>query len=262
MSTSIVKNALQISEQAGAGPQLPRTLRSGQTQISALPKSFVTIHKKAFQALSGPADYWGWIAEGRYDHEWRVYDQYLKPEHAFIDLGAWVGAHSMYASRSAKTVVSVEPDPVAFCILEANIGLLDLGPQTLLCRKAVGLEGSITLGSGMLGASTTRVNLAAGGGIGEATETFLASSVTLRKLAESFPDPLFIKIDVEGSEESIFKDLAFFSERKPILLVELHPFWWADPLQAWKDFDAVKSLYQSTFEIPHPNSNTWVLADA
>lgn len=222
--------------------------------------SRVTIAGKSFMALPHPADYWKWVAEGRYDHEWKVYDAYLKPEHTFLDLGAWIGAHSMYASRIARRIDAVEPDQVAYEILATNLAMLDPRPETHLYSYAIGKDGTVTLGSGMLGASTTRENLAAGGGIGAAIETFSTRSVSLRNLWGSIPYPLFIKIDVEGSEEEILKDHAFFAQYKPTMLIELHPFWWRDQEQAEKDFQAIKSFYRVSFEVPHPNSRTWVLS--
>src|SRR5438445_659097 len=83
------------------------------------------IHGREVQVMEAPQDYWGWVAEGRYDFEWKVYDRWLKPEHTFVDLGAWVGAHSLYAAGTAKTLVCVEPDPVARGILTDNLALLN-----------------------------------------------------------------------------------------------------------------------------------------
>lgn len=205
----------------------------------------VKINGKSFEVAGEPKDYWGWVADGRFDHEWKTYDAHLKPEHTFIDLGAWVGSHSLYASTIAKEVMAFEPDPVAFEILRENMGHAGF----VLVPKAVGIDGEVTLGSGMLGASTTRRNLAAGGGIGEATETCTAHSITLRKLCENIPDPLFIKIDVEGSEEEILKDRAFFKERKPTVFIELHPFWWANESETRKDFQLIADGYKSVKEI-------------
>jgi len=53
-------------------------------------------------------------------------------------------------------------------------------------------------------------------------ETFTCSKVALRGLAKMFPDPLFIKMDIEGMEEEVLRDVEFFRERKPTVLVELH----------------------------------------
>ncbi len=219
----------------------------------------VQIRSRKFLVSSHPEDYWKWIAEGRYNIEWDVYDAHLVREHTFVDLGAWVGAHSLYASATAKRVVSVEPDPVAFDILQENL------PQGVaLIRKAIAnTAGVVKMGSGFLGASTTRVNPSAGSGIGPWVEghIFAIECLTLRELVKDLPDPLFIKIDVEGSEESIFKDLELFVERKPTVMVELHPFWWRDVSQTWQDFEALKAAYKCPFEVHHKNSNLWVLRD-
>jgi FkbM family methyltransferase len=213
-----------------------------------------------FEVEDEPADYWGWVREGRYDHEWAIYDKYLKPEHTFVDLGAWVGAHSLYASEIAKRVVAVEPDPVAFPIVEKNLrGIRGTDVRRIAIRAE---HGEILLGSGYLGASTTRANRNAGNGIGEwdAEHTCIAKCITLRELCEFLPDPLFIKIDVEGSEETILRDLDFFRERKPRVLIELHPWWWYNEGETMKNFEAVRKLYDHSEPVPHPGSNTWILA--
>lgn len=219
------------------------------------------IKGKSFEVAAEPSDYWKWIAEGRYNHEWAVYDAHLKPEHTFIDLGAWVGGHSLYASTIAKKVAAVEPDLVAYEILLQNVGTLK---NVKTFCNAISNEPLVQMGSGFLGASTTRTNPSAGSGIGPWVEghTFWCAATTLRRFAEHYcENPLFIKIDVEGSEEEILKDAAFFAERKPTLLLELHPFWWRDAEQTWKDFEAVKALYKTAREVPHPNSKTWVMYD-
>ena len=214
-----------------------------------------TIKGKTFEVASQPADYWHWIAEGRYNSEFEVYDRYLTPEHTFVDLGAWVGGHTLYASTIAQTLVAVEPDPVAYKILQENVKRWPTLPLAISDKAGV-----VTLGSGFLGASTTRVNPAAGSGIGPWVEgqTCEDECATLRELLKKFADPLFIKIDIEGSEEAIFTDLELFKERKPTVLVELHPFWWKDVSKTWQDFEALKALYPNRKEIC---GNTWVLHD-
>jgi FkbM family methyltransferase len=187
----------------------------------------VTMYGKEFSAESAPEDFWSWVSEGRYDSEWMILQRYLCPEHTFIDLGAWVGSHSLFASSIAKRVLAVEPDPVAFPILESNAATKNI--ETV--RVAItGNEGVITLGSGFLGASTTRANRHAGAGIGawEPGQQFDIPCTTLHQFvkAHDLQDPMFIKMDVEGSEEQILQDFEFFEQHKPTLYLELHPFWW------------------------------------
>ena len=217
-----------------------------------------TIHGIQFEVEAEPADYWKWIRDGSYDREWEAYDEALKPWHTFIDLGAWVGAHSLYASKKAKKVWALEPDPVAFEILKKNA----IGAFIVENEAIAGHLGKITLGSGLLGASTTRKNLAAGRGIGAAEQTCECGCMTLRdfvQLLHSTTDGHFypfLKIDIEGSDEFIFPDFALFSEYKPAALIELHPFWWADEAKTRQEFEAIKTLYASPREL---FGNTWLL---
>lgn len=213
------------------------------------------IHGHEFAVAEAPQDYWGWVAEGRYDFEWKVYDRWLKPEHTFLDLGAWVGAHSLYASQTAKAVIAVEPDPVALEILIQNLSGLEHRPTMRIIHDAVSDEaGEMTLGSGCLGASTTRKaytkSLSS-----EDLVTFPSKKVTLRDVCPE--GPLFIKMDIEGMEEEVLRDLEFFRERKPILYVELHPFWWEDVDKTRKDFEAVAALYS---HVERVQSETVLLA--
>lgn len=186
---------------------------------------------RSFEVAAEPADFWGWVREGRYDREWTILTSHLRPEHTFLDLGAWVGSHSLYASKIARRVVAVEPDPVAHAILARNVELAE-EPIEVFQMAIAGHAGVLTLGSGFLGASTTRTNPNAGAGIGawEPGQTFETRCETLRGFAErhKLEDPLFIKMDVEGSEEDILEDLAFFRERKPIVYLEQHAWWWKD----------------------------------
>lgn len=208
----------------------------------------ISIKGREFNVTPEPADFWGWVAQGKYDSEWELLERFLRPEDTFLDLGAWVGSHSLFASTITKRVVAVEPDPVAFRILQRNVGDSDIA----VCRHAVtGHTGFIELGSGYLGASTTRANPEAGNGIGpwEPGNLFEIECTTLREFAERLPDPLFIKIDVEGSEEQIFEDFDFFAERKPTVYLETHPFWWRREQQTWEAIGRVAALYKHVYDI-------------
>lgn len=196
------------------------------------------IQGATFEVQPEPADFWTWVKEGRYDKEWDLIKSHLRPEHTFIDLGAWVGSHSLLASTIAKRVVAVEPDPVAMAILKQNLA----GQRIAVWHGAVtGYDGIVKLGSGLLGASTTRVNPNPGAGIGawESGQDFDIQCLTLRSLIAAChaQDPLFIKMDVEGSEEDILQDVDFFKEHKPFVYLEEHPWW-------WKDVESTRSLIE------------------
>jgi FkbM family methyltransferase len=222
------------------------------TEVLAYRIMRVTINGKSFEIVDAENPYWTWVEEGRYNHEWQTYDQYLKPNHTFVDLGAWVGAHSLYASTIAKRVIAVEPDPVAYNVLLANLKPIADQSKLTVLNVAVGPEEvELTLGSGMLGASTTRNNLAAGGGIGEATETFIVKSVPLRELLKDVADPLFIKIDIEGMEEALLSDWEWFKERRPTIFIEMHPWWWTNPAETEANFSKFRQWYSKIIEVRH-----------
>lgn len=205
----------------------------------------VSIKDYEFEVQEEPKDFWGWVKEGRYDKEWRVMDEHLTSEHTFLDLGAWIGSHSLYASRVAKRVVAVEPDPIACSILKKNVDFAP-SPIDVLDCAIIGNPGSVTLGSGLLGASTTRINPEAGGGIGpwEEGQSFTTWGTTIRRLVDKLglTDPLFIKMDVEGSEEDILEDIDFFAKHNPVLYLEQHPWWWKDVSTTQKRIEEVSKV--------------------
>jgi FkbM family methyltransferase len=189
------------------------------------------LYGKHFKVENEPADVWGWIAKGTWEpHAFRTLDRFLDKSITYLDLGAWIGTHSLYGATLAGRTLAVEPDPVAFEILRKNVSHNpELGIETHQVAIA-GHNGTLTIGSGALGHSTTRINPLAGGGIGKSEEFVTVSCCTLRMFCElrGITGPLFIKMDVEGAEELILNDLDWFKEYRPTLYISLHPFWWKD----------------------------------
>lgn len=201
----------------------------------------VRILDRQFEVMPEPRDFWGWVEDGSYDWEWKAIRQYAQGK-TFVDLGAWVGSHSLYASTVCPRVIAVEPDPVAYPILCANLQNID--PRPVVHQIAISdNKGTITLGSSLLGCSTTRANNVAGPcALWVEGQIVDVPCTTLRELCSQLPDPLCIKMDVEGSEEAILTDYEFFAERRPALLLSLHPFWWKKP-NAWEIIRKVGRLY-------------------
>jgi FkbM family methyltransferase len=207
----------------------------------------VGIHGRTFQVVEAEADFYKWVKQGRYAPDFDAILHNLRPSHTFLDLGAWVGSHSLLASTVAARTIAVEPDPVAFELLVQNVALNGNKVEPI-CFAVTNRNGMITLGSGWLGASTTRVNRDAGGGIGPWVEghIFDVACRTLRELVRSLDiqDPIFIKMDVEGSEEQILEDFEFFEEHVPTLFLESHPFWWRDETATYELIHRLCSLYK------------------
>ena len=60
--------------------------------------------------------YEGW-EEGTFD----VLDRFLGENSSYIDVGAWIGPTVLYAAARCARVYCLEPDPVAYSMLEKNI---------------------------------------------------------------------------------------------------------------------------------------------
>ncbi|ABF63977.1 Methyltransferase FkbM [Ruegeria sp. TM1040] len=135
----------------------------------------------------------------------------------FVDIGANVGNHGLYAAAflSAARVIPFEPNPKALKLLLANISANGLAPKYDLSHLGKGLGDAPRAGFGMeardrnLGAA----KMLAGEGDIEITTGDLA-------LQDEQVD--FIKIDVEGMEILVLSGLQDTIKRcRPALLVEV-----------------------------------------
>lgn len=144
----------------------------------------------------------------------------------FLDLGANFGYFSLYASDKAKKVMSVEPNPIVYDILRCNSLRF---PNMTTYNIAL---------SDMVNNSKFyyRIDAAGDGRLynpndcGEGN-TYMAENVPVETLS-SFQDKYcpniginLIKMDCEGSEYEILKDLEFFERKENKgceVILELH----------------------------------------
>lgn len=203
----------------------------------------LNIHGFTFNVLDEPADYWGWVESGHYGTDFATIKRFADPNATCIDLGAWVGADTLYASSLFKHVHAVEPDPVALEMLRQNIGFNNLSNVTIYGCAIAGESGTLTIGGSVLGCSCTRVTCD--------QNAVTIPAVTLREFCQDIPDPLFIKMDVEGSEAQILKDWEWFRERKPDLMLSTHMCWWketgSDGKAEYETITRVGKLYRKAF---------------
>jgi len=141
----------------------------------------------------------------------------VPPGAVFVDIGANVGNHSVYAAifLNAAKVIPVEPNPLAYRLLVANVVLNDLSGVVALDHIGIGLSDSDGAGFGM---TDRHKNLGAArmvegaGGIPVTTGDKL--------LAGEMPD--FIKIDVEGMEMKALHGLSeTIARARPKMLIEV-----------------------------------------
>jgi FkbM family methyltransferase len=143
--------------------------------------------------------------------------RHLDKETVYVDVGGWIGVTPLWASRLAKEVIIVEPDPACRAVLRelcpaySNVTLIEgaLSPAPLVTLSAIDGFGSSEATALALGSSETVE--APGHAVGE----------IMRKAADA---PLFVKIDIEGYELSIAQEIGRFADyRLKAMQCAVHP---------------------------------------
>ncbi|HHL22367.1 MAG TPA: FkbM family methyltransferase [Aliiroseovarius sp.] len=136
----------------------------------------------------------------------------------FVDIGANVGNHSLYAALflGAARVIAFEPNPLAYRLLVQNVLVNGLEQVIDLSRLGVGVGAREEGGYSM---ERRRRNL---GG----AKMLPGESGKLRVLPGDIllegEAPALIKIDVEGMEMAVLEGLkATLRQHRPVLLVEV-----------------------------------------
>ncbi len=135
----------------------------------------------------------------------------------FIDIGANIGNHTLFFALlgNARRVIPIEPNPEAYRILLANIGLNDLTSIVELSHVGIGLSDTDDDGFGMQDRSRN---------LGGARMIESAGDISVRRgdtiLAQEKPD--LIKIDVEGMELRVLAGLReTISQHMPRIFIEV-----------------------------------------
>jgi len=149
-----------------------------------------------------------------------VVDKFVTPDSCMIDIGAWAGPVSLWASRNGARVVAVEPDPVAADCLyvnvvanNANVDIFQgaLNSYTGLCHIQAHAQG---WGSSMTQVSETGREV---------------PCLTMPDLFDIFDVEhcSLVKMDCEGFESILLEHVGpFLAELKIPLLVSMHQPWW------------------------------------
>lgn len=130
----------------------------------------------------------------------RALSDHLGPDVTYIDIGGWIGVTPFWASKRAKRVLVVEPDPKCREILKS---LLPLYPNVTLLESALSPEDCIRLNAVEGFGSSESSALA----IGDGASVEVEGCSMARLLKRAGPGPLFVKIDIEGYEYEIAREL-------------------------------------------------------
>lgn len=140
----------------------------------------------------------------------------LDRDTVYVDVGGWIGVTPFWASRLAKSVIVVEPDPACLAILNA---LKPLYPNVTVIGAALSCEKRVMIHAvDGYGSSETSVLE-----IGDGAEK-PASGVSFADILALVREPLFVKIDIEGYEYVIRSEIEGLSRyRLKGVQCALHP---------------------------------------
>ena len=138
-----------------------------------------------------------------------IFDEYLKKDKQFLDIGAWIGPSSLYASRLSSYVVCIEADTIIAKNLQHNINTNFLDTNIDIETSAIYCESSKMLFGPNSNSSTSQIKL---------TQTtdfdVLTNTITLDEVIEKYKlnNLSLIKVDIGGGEEYILNDLLEYSK--------------------------------------------------
>ena len=202
----------------------------------------LNIRGKTFSVSDEKVEFWKNLEAGNWEATtFDVFDEYISKTTLFVDIGGWIGPTTLYAACLTDRVISIEADPVAATLLNANINLnADLAQRITIIEKAVApFPGTVRLGARTgRGDSMSSVLLA------NSNDSWEVSAITpadIAKLANGSHD-LFIKIDIEGAEYGFLPEIAPLLEFDNVkCLIAFHPKF----LPGWRFSRWIKTFWMT-----------------
>ena len=145
----------------------------------------------------------------------KIYDQSLPENARIIDCGSNIGMSILYLKQIAPTasIIGFEPDDQNFALLQKNINGNNLG-KTEIHKAAVWKENT-TLSFQVTGSMGSAIDTT-----GDSSNTVDVKAVRLKDYLKEKVD--FLKIDIEGAEYEVIKDIASELHNVKKLFIEYH----------------------------------------
>ena len=187
-----------------------------------------TLHGERFTVAADRPDiaaFWQRAEAGGWETDTLDFiDRHVDANTVFVDIGAWIGPISLYASRRAQRVLALEPDPVAHRELVQNISV-NASNVDVWHVGVDNREGSLTLyapsGLGQSITSSFKTDKA---------EMITVPTVTLDQVSLRLGLELgdatrvVVKVDIEGHEYTLIDAIIAFAQRhRAPLHISLHP---------------------------------------
>jgi FkbM family methyltransferase len=155
-------------------------------------------------------------------HTFEILDRLLDQNRVFLDIGAWIGPTTLYASKRCREVLCLEPDRTAYEHLLLNLrlnGLRNVIPfnVALADTDSMQMMGSF---SGQGGDSFTSLLAHTNGG-----DAFPVMGMRWQTWLDLCKPPKIdvIKVDIEGGEFSLLPSMtSYLAQNKPALYLSIH----------------------------------------
>jgi len=180
------------------------------------------------------------------NHSFKILDHFLNNKNCLIDVGAWNGVLSIYASRICRNVIAFEPDTAAFSNLTRNIELNDI--KNIECHN-IGLSDkdesiplNIIRGGDSMSSIIDRTMQHYTKNSVETIKTILLSKFLIENKVSNIG---LIKIDTEGAEIFIIPEIQkYLTKHKPTLYLSFHPNWFPEKdIQINNLIDILSEIY-------------------
>lgn len=178
----------------------------------------------------------------------------IKPGTVVIDIGAQAGYMSVAYSLFAKNVISFEPNPAAYEVLEANARLNPtICPYNLAITDTEGVLEFHYSDAGLCnGGFASRTNY--GVGVTGHTIPLDVIGVDLNKFLAyiDLTDPIsLVKIDAEGHDKDILKSIKpILQKHKPVLITEIY-----NGLSTDETAELLNTIYELGYKAYDENNN-------
>jgi len=147
----------------------------------------------------------------------------ITKESIVVDVGAHIGSFSLMVARNVRKVLAFEPEPNNYQLLKKNMELNNLENMAIFEMAVSGVSGCQDIYAYKTG-STADYSLYKGGITTVKSGCVLTISLEDIIKKENLPRIDFLKLDCEGAEHDILKNISFETVDKIMgIAIEVHP---------------------------------------
>lgn len=196
--------------------------------------------------MNGDWDFWSHVVSDAWEpNTFKVFERFLDKDHAYIDIGAWIGPTVLFGSQLAKEVFAFEPDPNAYSALRKNLSLNPLTTQNVhIFPIAISnSNGTISMGTNSKQGDSMSSMLFS-------KDSWQVEAATLESMIDSLhiTDINFIKMDIEGGEKIVLPAIKnYIHKNQPTFYLALHTTWIEDKVSFLNDVKDTLSIYKNIY---------------